>query len=123
MRRFHQVRLKFDQKNKRNEYQNVMTERLKHTGERGVKLDPPSKFFTKLVNKNAIIKPEKGVLSTPHKKIGKKVSWTFSLDFQTVCIYGSSDVFQNEYLLLLLFMLQYFHHVVLKTKNANQKKS
>ncbi len=44
-----------------------MTETLKHTVERGIKLDPPSKFFTKLVNKNAIIKPEKGVPSTPQK--------------------------------------------------------
>jgi hypothetical protein len=33
-----------------------------HKGVRGIKVDPPSKMFTKLVNKNAI-KPKRGVPS------------------------------------------------------------
>ncbi len=63
-------------------------------GERGggLKVYPPSKFFAKLVNKNAI-KHQKGVPSpknfhNPYKVA--KTSWTLPLDFQTVCIYGGS---------------------------------
>jgi hypothetical protein len=64
-------------------------------GDGGIKVYPPSKIFTKLVNKNGI-KHQKGVPSPknfhnpyipPSQKVAKS-SWTLPLDFQTVCIYG-----------------------------------
>jgi hypothetical protein len=59
---------------------------------RGVKVDPPFKIFTKLVNKNAI-KPQKGVPSP--KKFGKNLmdppppgfSNPMHLWFQSKCTY------------------------------------
>jgi hypothetical protein len=56
---------------------------------------PPSEFFAKLVNKNAI-KHQKGAPSSQNlynpyiqslPKFGK-TPWTLPPDFQTVCIYG-----------------------------------
>jgi hypothetical protein len=63
-------------------------------GVRGIKMYPPSIMFAKLVNKNGI-KPQKGVLSPnnfhtplyPPSKHLAKISWTPTLDFQTVYIY------------------------------------
>jgi hypothetical protein len=64
-------------------------------GRGGIKVYPPSKFFAKLVNKNAI-KHQKGVPSPqnfhspyiPSLQNLAKTSWTLPQDFQTVCIYG-----------------------------------
>jgi hypothetical protein len=56
-------------------------------GERGIKVYPPSKFFAKPVNKNAI-KQDYHPPKTFTTYIVAKTSWTLPLDFQTVCIYG-----------------------------------
>jgi hypothetical protein len=60
----------------------------------GLRVDPPSKIFTELVNVNAI-KPQKvypspkdfSTLKYPPSLKLEKTSWTLPLDFQTVCIY------------------------------------
>ncbi len=98
MRRFHQVKLKVDQKTKETKkYQNDMTETLIHTGESGIKVGPPSKFFTKLVNKSA-----------------KKLHGLSPGIFKP---YAAMETM----MCLRMFMLRYFHHIVLKMKNGNQK--
>jgi hypothetical protein len=63
-------------------------------GIRGIKVYPPSKFFAKLVNKNAIkhkkVYPPPKIFTTPiyppFQNLAK-TSLTLPLEFQTVCIY------------------------------------
>ena len=91
-----------------------------------LKVFPPSKFFSKLVNKNAI-KHQKGVPSTknvhnPSQNLAKAL-WNNPLDFQTVCIYykyiqrsfNSSHVRQKSFAALnfgfWFFQLIIFHQL------------